>query len=470
MSAANALTPLGVEIVGEDSITESYEIPVGFHRAMGAMGYGLFSQKSLTKGETLFEQAPMAHMQTLPNIHQTIVCRHCSRCMLSVETQLDLLVGDCARADVKKSNWRLPGSEIDLPFESVKKCPQGCGTLFCDENCLAEAASYHNPLCVGDIKCARTDPRFNFKVHAIETNEIMLLAGQIMADIVHRFKESGDVVSALRPVVGFACSPWWKVARKAEEYQGSQADFEALLRKQCEEGLVLLAKVFPESLDPKLAPVFSVNFFGRLIGSFEVNQFGIRVAHPVQLYVKQMMQSVDSVLQKQAAARLGIIVDKLQENEDDCEDEDEDEGGSASIFNSVEAMEALDLELDNGMKNVSKSAGGRKWASGSEGVGAGEGEVGAGEDGDQDEVMEEEWSLDTFLEYSDDLFPPLDAVGAFKVLALVNHSCAPNVRVEYHCDGRQVSVVVSVVCVGGIPLRRQAKRRPRACFCVGSVG
>jgi hypothetical protein len=281
----------------------------------------------------------------------------------------------------------------------------------------------------------------------------MLLVGLVIADIVHRFNEYGDIARALKPIAGFVSSPWWEVAKRAEEYTGSQADFSAYLHKQCEDGLRDLIRIFPESANQELARVFSIDFLSRLLGSFELNNFGVRVAHPAQLYVQQMLASPDAHLQAEAAECLGKIVDRLEaEDEDEEEEEDDDnddgtengdgygqrgeKGGAPrehwqqrehgeldeeSIFGVAGSMEGLELEEKDTQRG---------------GMPLEQEEQGVQEEQDKQEEYEP-WELDTFVEYGDDIFPPLDAVAAFKVLALINHSCAPNVKVEYRCEGRK---------------------------------
>jgi hypothetical protein len=86
-------------------------------------------------------------------------------------------------------------------------CIGGCGEMYCSEKCRELAFSqypphmhrlrfyvtpaiYHHLLCVGQIS-STSHPLYRFKQHALETNELFILASQLIARIISLWLEHG---------------------------------------------------------------------------------------------------------------------------------------------------------------------------------------------------------------------------------------------------------------------------------------
>lgn len=69
---------------------------------------------------------------------------------------------------------------------NITPCFHSCGELYCCSNCRdAHWSTSHCLLCTGLIPDdeAETHPLVQFKVHAVQTNEIFLLCGEIFSKI-----------------------------------------------------------------------------------------------------------------------------------------------------------------------------------------------------------------------------------------------------------------------------------------------
>lgn len=218
----------------------------------------------------------------------------------------------------------------------------------------------------------------------MQTNEIFLLVGEVLAQIASTFFSKGprpraedkdtadtssgggdtdrDKLAAARaPFADFVQEPWWDVAvprdsdsdpedgtyGRAVGAAAVDADAVAVaassslpdtLRALCEESSTLLRSAFAVALGPLPAPLeraLGAERFGRVVGMFEQNNVGVRAPSPIPGVVRELLAegaeeggSVGVLPNRGAAGRevlreaAGLVLE-LMEEEEDCEDEDE---------------------------------------------------------------------------------------------------------------------------------------------------
>ena len=160
-------------------------------------------------------------------------------------------------------------------------CRRSCGELYCSERCRdAHAARCHDCLCVGAVGEAEalTDPLVRFKVVAVQSNEILLLAAEVVVAVLR----GGD--SSFR---GFVQEPWDAVVLRAAALRGEAPadgakDLAESLRDICAEAAPLLsAALASRGFGAREAARVDARWLARIIGMFEQNNVGVRRYHPL---------------------------------------------------------------------------------------------------------------------------------------------------------------------------------------------
>ncbi|CAN0450994.1 unnamed protein product, partial [Scytosiphon promiscuus] len=114
----------------------------------------------------------------------------------------------------------------DQRLTELHECLGGCGEVYCSSECRSDHwTRCHRLLCVGPIseEDAGDHPLVAFRIHAMQTNEIFLLVGEVMAQIAMAFfldkpdetnhDACKQTLSATRTLFAdFVQEPWWDVA------------------------------------------------------------------------------------------------------------------------------------------------------------------------------------------------------------------------------------------------------------------
>ncbi|CAM9805426.1 unnamed protein product [Ectocarpus sp. 8 AP-2014] len=405
-------------------------------------------------------------MQSLDNAQDVTVCRNCLGFAGDVISQLDILTGlnrpEClarhkARQRCSKSNGydhqTAPAHELSGLYE----CLEGCGEVYCSPRCRSEHwERCHRLLCVGPVSDeeAQSHPLVEFRVHAMQTNEIFLLVGEVMAQIATAFTEkvrdklgadgSGgdfdDEISVARaPFADFVQEPWWDVAvardgrdktdgsspppcRSADGCNGDEnacaaapaaaAALPGTLRALCVESSALLRRAFARSVGPLPAPLeqaLTAEMFGRVVGMFEQNNVGVRAPSPIPEVLRELLSASsegdgDDPTKGISQEVLGEVAQLVGEVMD--EEEEGEEEGDLPMMCPVAPKKIVagdDVLEGSGM-----------------GPGKAETILKVAIDGGDEEGGE----VVSF-------FPPLDGTALYPLICCMNHSCRPKCLVRY---------------------------------------
>lgn len=323
-------------------------------------------------------------MQTLSNRRDVLVCSCCLGPLpCPVETHLACLNG----------SQTAQALAVDPAAVAAVGCAQACGELYCSAQCRDQAwRGGHCLLCVGHVsdEDAAEHPLVQFKILAVQTNEILLMASAVLARMILRREGSDD---SLDPFSAFVQEPWDTVAQSPAG--ADPAELQGVLRSLCDDTARLLREAFgavPGGPREAMAAFVSADRVSRIVGMFEQNQLGIRCKSPLRPWVESALRAAGAGEGFEELDRLAPYLRDLareeeessEEEEEAWESEEEDEGGGAA-----EATDPSSLleELSDLLKGL----------------------------GGQADI--------------DPLFQPLDGTALFATTCVMNHACTPNVIV-----------------------------------------
>ncbi|KAG8470261.1 hypothetical protein KFE25_008682 [Diacronema lutheri] len=299
-------------------------------------GRGLFAGRDLRAGEVIFTELPLVGMQHLGNAERVEACAMCMRHVGELEAQLARLVfdDDSARALIPRA---MPLRE--LAFRACPppyRCRGGCGLAFCGAACEARAwGEWHCLLCapcsdgaggaMSDEAAPSADParvaRLDaFRAHALETNEIFLLAARVCATALLSTGRLGSWDAAWAPFAAFTQPPWWEaVAFSAEDCAaGGEHAAREQMREVLAESWALLRAALCDGHDAAASvalPVFAdPQLYAQIVGMFERNNCSMLVASPVEDYFLHIDAMPDGHAKRAAEAVSGPVLDALGED------------------------------------------------------------------------------------------------------------------------------------------------------------
>ncbi|OQR80811.1 hypothetical protein ACHHYP_17150 [Achlya hypogyna] len=373
-------------------------MPIRYAEAPGK-GKALFATKAFAPGEPVFSEMPYVAMQHIANQALVQACENCHVIVGSIEQQLAHVLHVEVGAVPP-----LPNQIADKAV-AQGKCACACGAVYCSKACRSAAwERYHCVLCTGHPDT----PFHDFVQHAIDTNEIFLLAAQVLARIVVAYAKDQNLAAARRPVDMFCKLPWWEVVASPEDLEEGQTMedyydiFKHLLAQTFElfmDGLrfntahLALHEPHPDDesefmaslvwdnvvADCMAAGVLSVEFFATVVGMFEMNNISMEVRHPLS-YLAELYEDSDDA---EVAAWLADVQTQVRAQVKLYTDDSDDE----------------------------------------------EGEADDADDADDEDVC----------------YPDLDGTALFSLVCTMNHSCEPNVAVCYESNGLATVVALTPI-------------------------
>ena len=354
------------------------KLPLYTRKDSQERGRHLVAACPLSKNQLIFVERPLLALQSLHNMSTNLVCSHCFATMGSLDTRWGLVSGRYSKRQVDDS--------------TIIQCRYKCGHVYCCNECKEDAWKRHALLCTGCIE-DNDHALIQFKVHAVEHNEIFLM----VADAVVGMLLDTDFCDKM---LDFCSTPWWHVATepllKSPTGLADATFLDGTLRRLCHESSALLkqALVLHEEIDvARVHELCTTESFGKLIGAFEQNAIGIRQRNPLcrsildtherRKYHKDLMECL-----KQA----GMMSD-VDDTKDSHNEYSDDE-----IAHFLASLE-----------------------------------------------MDEQASCDDL----DGIFTPLDGTAMYATACKMNHSCHPNVVVLY----KQPSIGKMPLCIHVVALR-----------------
>ena len=434
-------------------------------------GRHLRSTAHIKKNDIVFQEIPLCFLQSLANSHNGVItCHHCNSFLGGPDITMQLLSGNFTRQYLlEKINGNPSATDSATDENRIIPCSNNCGIFYCSEECKQNDTRYngHNVLCTGIIKDGEesTHPLYAFKIHACENNEIFLIIGQIIVSIISKYtdyllnKSSNDsnnntdddnsmLQSIMKPFLEFCWKPWWDIMDDEETsnaclqlcQESSKLLKDTLLyylenydlyktnkSNNSEEEHIIIKQATYDCLF-----LCTYEYFGRIIGSFELNCIGVRYSQPNLLWeymnynvdfqkrhsfdiltVLEQSDEFDEEEEEEGEDRDDSVVDddngSADDNDNQISNEGYDEAGKENDRLSCQSCETIDYDLISYEKLQQYLP-----------------HITPLENTDDEKQKEEEQEL------IDEILTPLDGTAMFSITCQMNHSCKPNVYVVYN--------------------------------------
>jgi hypothetical protein len=264
-------------------------------------------------------------------------------------------------------------------------------------------------------------------------NEVFFMAAKVIAHILSTWRTNGhDMLAATRPYRALIRQPWWEVvlatmsAEEKSEEGWTPAEVQLAIQQTCADTLCILKAIFVEQaptdlpLPPAgdLAALFDLHWYASLIGGFELNVMAVKIMNPVKSYAAVLqgeMEGPEALSAEQRATALA-------------------------------AFEPL--------KGVMEYAKEQRAALRQSHVHAEDRNGGSDDDDDDDDSDEEEEEKEEEEEDSDDDddFPWASGMAVMPIASTMDHSCEPNVTVEYPFFTRRAGIMAQRDIAQGEPI------------------
>lgn len=365
-----------------------------------AAGFGLCASREFLKGDVVCRDAPLVFVQSSLSAMLAPSCLGCGALLGGSLRQVLVRALSCC------SNVTVPGiagsSLEDFPclvasgllddprlmLPEPIACSHGCSALFCSIDCRDKQLSlgHHRILCA-DLPLSSRPCWTEFCSHARKHHETLLLAAYVAAqatcDVLHRDHSAEDVFARYASFFGV---PWPELVRP--EKAGGEHDRCEWVAKRWDiirESHEKLLRVFDQRVPGGLEDMFSLEGYARLVGMLDVVSKSLECRNPLDEPLTAVLEGdrlYAAHIELRKVAVLCVTAQRAaQESEeptspDESSDDDAQDGSSALV---------------PGLVNLCHAS--RQLASLS-------------------------------------LLPSFDGFGLVPLVALTNHSCAPNVEVK----------------------------------------
>jgi Proteins containing SET domain len=450
-------------------------------------GRHLVASQNISENELIFEERPLLSLQSIGNAHRgALCCRFCRAFVGGPDLALLVASGKLGRENVwdyyheKQEEYRIRNVNDDFckAVCRMHPCRNDCGEIFCSQECEEKhwSCGGHDLLCTGLIPDPEdraedgvdTDesmhPLLQFKVHAVRSNEILLMVADLVASVVslrrkqialnlqikeHSCVEEVTLEELMEPYLDFTLVPWWEVAtapiisdpKNIQECiqlnlnlrelcrTSSKLLYDAFMAIECDDEFHNTLCLAMNECQEKYH-LFSEEFFGKVIGSFEQNAIGIRARHPL---CRDILENSELRIRRHREIVKCIELAEMIGDDDDDDEQRGDEGNADDTENVTSNNEnILDNEADDNDYSVDDIA---SFLSGlyleEQGMPVTR-EINSESNIDDCNDDGEQVGDDLDL-----LFTPLDGTCMFHITCKMNHSCTPNViaRYSYSCSG-----------------------------------
>lgn len=397
-------------------------------------GLGLFASTCQLPGAQVFTDAPLFAVQHTGNKRVVRACANCCAFVGCISAQLEGLFNEerfapvLAAAAAPVAAWEadmLRNLGVDAGTPLTVRCSQGCGEMYCSQQCRdTHFGCSHNLFCTGPIE-SEDHPLLKFKYLALEHADTLLLAGEVFAFLINRAKAAGGGADVTRKLMtellGFHHAPF-RDACRAPPDRAKDAEFVHNLEQMLAEAATHLHAAWEPYAPAEVSALFEGGsaFLSEVMGLFEYNNIDVDVPSPVGPLLAAKGQALLAAAQAgdaQAAAELEVLARLLREKElvmqcivpeettgifgDDPEPGTEGSAGAGAVDMLMEDPEVVDEELD---EQVAEAA--------------------MAEARQRVDAM----SLAQLLEAP---WPSMHGIALFATVARLNHSCAPNVRIDF---------------------------------------
>lgn len=337
--------------------------------------------------------------------------------------------------------------------------------MYCSEACRdAHFRHSHNLLCTGPIQ-QEDHPLIRFKYHALEHTDTLLLAAQVLAHLVNRSRASGGGPEALRGLIAelmvFCHAPFTQACRPPP---GRERDVEFVAHT---DGLIaeaarLLRAAFEIHAPAEAAVLFEHGpaLLSEVLGLFEYNNIDVEVNSMLAPFFASKVQALAAscTSNPQVAAELQAVERLLREKEwmmrcawgEETTGIYEDDGEAPS---GPDSSMTAELDGDAAMGEGDAAAGDLYDPKVSSALMA---EVGA-------EVGR--MSLEQLVQAP---WPTVHGTALFVTVARINHSCVPNLKIEFHRNSAVLTAIAlrplkaeEELCISYIRQEADVKTRRR---------
>mmetsp|Transcript_33629 Transcript_33629/g.83249 ORF Transcript_33629/g.83249 Transcript_33629/m.83249 type:complete len:460 (-) Transcript_33629:193-1572(-) len=382
-------------------------------------GSGLVALRNVAAGEVFHSEWPFCVVQHPANSAFIRACTRCCRFAGTCGLQLATLFSGTVEEAVLNELPSVWGQE---KLSDVVECPQGCGEVYCGQECrAADWKDNHNFMCVGPLD--DDAPLVQFKQLAIEYADTLLLAGKVFASLVNRAQQRGRGAEAVREgmneLMGFTQGKWDDVARPAGATD-EHGEGETLRLQVLAEAFELLkAALLPAS--PLFAPLFeSDEFLSRLLGMFERNNIDVEIQSPLKQLCHSWAQQPPPAASSSSSSSVGAAaagpasnpaLRRLLEAKTVVMRYEWDEDETGNYQSTAADTSPDDAHMDEETEDddeADEAADEQRLASIREDV----------RNLTMEQLLAEEW-------------PNFHGTAFFPSVARVNHSCVPNIKMAY---------------------------------------
>lgn len=378
-------------------------------------GRGLISGADVKKGGSICSlQPPLALHQYEDSRRAVEVCSHCGRFVGSLRSALsrplastdggapEAFVDDSAELD------ELEAGEFNL--SPVLPCEHNCGAVFCGPECaeLAKVQGWHRIFCT-DMLPEKRPLWQRFQKHAVRHHQPLVLAAQVMAEIICLVKHFGvDLWEAMAYFTRFAKMSWLnsvnlpsRSCTQVLPRRGRLAEMARLKREKRYEVLTHSLDMLITLLwDRQFAELLTLDFYANLVGQFSLSNIWVSLEHPLSEVLRSRAKDPEF------RRRFGRLAKASHSAASELMEDDYEEPSSSS--------KEKDKRAPLG-ETVSES-------------------------GEPREIVKEEdscWDL-----------PRFEGTGLYVCIALANHSCCPTFTMAYADGGVATMVALRDISAG----------------------